>query len=809
MGIADDFEKNRSSVQYHLISKKWKKGGVLNVKTLILIGGVHKDMYPLSLCAPVGMSELFGKPVLEHMLVLLRAGGFREVVMVLGAGEQQVRDYFGDGTELGMSLRYSMQEGSWDTQSDPAWRQDEPVLVLSGDLLWNFDLGRMVQCHRERGGQATILLGQGTGGAQEWLTVTDEAGRVLSLTPSAGQGQRMTDQVSVGMAVLDPAALNGMPLRSGFENLVLQLLARCGTVYGQNAEGHWRRIRDNKDYLACVEDALRGAVKLEMGAPQQSAGVWSERPVPEGVTVIPPCWLGEGAVLERGSTVGPCVMLGRETRAERGSVVQRSVLLPGARVEELGTLYGAVLDRNAVAQRGAVLNMGTVLGARAVAGRRSVLLPGVKVWPGRAAPAGCRLSRSITEGEGYGVLRFGDNGVISGVLGEDMAPEGLVTIGSALGWEGKVGLGAFGGRGAHMLAQAAASAITASGAVVLHHDLECAAQGAWLAQRYQLPVSLFVEQSGERVFLHLFDRDGLPLSSARQGKIERRMMRGDFLRVQGGEIGRQEHAQVGRSEYIADAVRRGRLGRMGLRTLGVAVPGDSPAESTLRQCLTALGCRVTDRWEKGIPAFGLERGGFCLTAQDERGTLLEPEQLLPLVCLIEMEQGEGRLAVPEGVSAAVDLVAAGFGRDVLRLGRDGGQARSMYARMPWMWDGVFAAVRICSRMTLSGQSLEELMNKTPRFTTRKREVLLLCERGKVMGELARSCHRRLEGEHLRIREGNGWVCLQPLARRRALRVVAESADMEMAGELCDFYAKRIARVDRALHRQDAQGSVEN
>jgi len=85
----------------------------------------------------------------------------------------------------------------------------------------------------------------------------------------------------------------------------------------------------------------------------------------------------------------------------------------------------------------------------------------------------------------------------------------------------------------------------------------------------------------------------------------------------------------------------------------------------------------------------------------------------------------------------------------------------------------------------------------------------LCERGRVMGELARSCHRTLEGDGLRLREGNGWVCLQPLAGRRALRVVAESADMEMAGELCDFYARQVARTDRALSRQDAQGSEEN
>ena len=78
-----------------------------------------------------------------------------------------------------------------------------------------------------------------------------------------------------------------------------------------------------------------------------------------------------------------------------------------------------------------------------------------------------------------------------------------------------------------------------------------------------------------------------------------------------------------------------------------------------------------------MPAFSGLHGGLYLSAQDESGTLLDPGQLLTLVCLIEMEDGGGRVAVPDGASAAVDLVAAGFHGTALRLGRDGEQALSL------------------------------------------------------------------------------------------------------------------------------------
>ena len=71
-----------------------------------------------------------------------------------------------------------------------------------------------------------------------------------------------------------------------------------------------------------------------------------------------------------------------------------------------------------------------------------------------------------------------------------------MTIGGVLGCEGKVGLGYWGGNGARMLAQAAASGIAAAGGTPLAHDLECAAQAAWLAEHHQIPVSLFFGAGG-------------------------------------------------------------------------------------------------------------------------------------------------------------------------------------------------------------------------------------------------------------------------------------------------------------------------
>lgn len=741
------------------------------------------------------MLPLLGRRVVEHSLGMLKHHGITQVWVVLGPGQEGLREALREEETQGMELKFLIRK---QTEGRVAVLKScgdilggEDFLVLPGNAVCDFDLTAAIEFHRARQAAITLLLSARRATEEYSRVLTDREGRVTRL--EGAPGRISAGMTETGIYIVSPRALEHI---SQGTDLLPTLLAKGAGVYGCPGEGYWQPIGDWSDYLNCVADALSGKVRLDPGLPQRCPGVWSAAPLPADVTVVPPCWIGEGVELGGGCLIGPHVVLEKGSAVGARSLVQRCILFPGARAGERATLYGAVLCENARAECQAVLNEGVVLGENAVAEEGAILLEGVRLWEGQTAPAGSRLIHSLTPRTKMGTVRFGDGGVIRGVLGEDLGPEILMSIGSALGAEGRAALGHDGGVGARMLAQAAASGVTAAGGIALSHDLATPAQGAWLAQNYGLSVSLFIQQEGERVFLHFFGRDGLSLGRGRERKLEHALRQGVVPRMSAGRIGETDHLQVSSSDWAADVVRRARLKGPFPRQLTVAVPGDRPEERGLRTCLSLLGCRVTDHWERGVPAFGAEHGGFYLTAQDERGALLEPEQLLPLLCLIEMENGGGKVAVPDGASAAADLVAVGFGGQCLRLGRDGQRARELYASLPWLWDASFAAVRILSRMALAGEKLEGLMAKTPRFAARKREVPLTADRARVMWELAREHRGRLEGDGLRLRTGNGWVYLSPLARRQALRVVAESPDMELAAELCDLYVGRALRADR-------------
>ena len=785
------------------------------LKAVIMAGGEGTRLRPLSLGSPKPMTPLLGRPVMEHIINLLKKHKITDICVTLCYKPQAVMDYFGSGDRLGVRLTWFTEEEPLGTAGSVKNCMNhigaEDFFVISGDCVCDLDLSRLAQFHRERGAQATLGLYRHKTPLEYGLVLTSPEGRVERFVEKPGWGQVFTDQINTGIYVLSPAAMERVPKDTVWDvgkDLFPALLREGAPLCALALEGYWRDMGDCGAYLNAACDALSGKVQLDLGLPRRDGGVWSAQPLPPGLNVVPPCWVDEGVSLGKGCLIGPHAILERGSQVGQRAMVQRSILLENASAGERATLYGAILCKDASVRKGAVLNEGTVMGENSLAEEGAVLLERVKLWPGQTVPPGCRLARSITSGSQKGALRFGDSGAIRGVLGEDLGPEALLTLGSILGTEGPVGLGCSNTPGAGMLARAAAAGVAAAGGDAVIHTLESPVRGAGAAVHHGLALSLFVEESGGVVYLHLFDKNGLPLGRARERKLEHALLQGEVRRTRSGQVGRLRQSDLSQELWARELAERAGLHRPALRHPTVAVGESTPEDRALGWALAALGCKLEREWRPGIPAFRAQRGGFTLTAQDERGAVVDPGQLLALTALIEMENGCGKVAVPAGASAAVELVAAGYGGTVLRLDRDGEQAQALYAAQPWMRQGPAAAVRICSRMAVSGQKLETLVSKTPRFSSWRREVPLSSDRGRVMRALAKDQGRVPAGEGLRMRTGSGWVYLTPAARRSALRIIAEGPDLELAAELCDFFAGRTVELDRAISEQCAQDTDE-
>src|SRR3982750_4942907 len=129
------------------------------MKAVIMAGGEGTRLRPPTSTQPKPMMPLANRPMMEHIVRLLKEHGFDEIVVTLAFLPQAIRTYFGDGSEFGVRMVYATEEtprGTAGSVRNAMAELDEPFLVISGDVLTDIDLSEIVRVHDERGALATI-----------------------------------------------------------------------------------------------------------------------------------------------------------------------------------------------------------------------------------------------------------------------------------------------------------------------------------------------------------------------------------------------------------------------------------------------------------------------------------------------------------------------------------------------------------------------------------------------------------------------------------------------------------------------------
>src|SRR5437762_9023675 len=131
------------------------------MKAVIMAGGEGTRLRPLTSNQPKPMMPLANRPMMEHIVRLLKEHGFDEIVVTLAFLPQSIRNYFGDGSEFGVRMVYATEEtplGTAGSIRNAMDELDDTFLVISGDVLTDVGLSDIVRFHGEHEAMATIAL---------------------------------------------------------------------------------------------------------------------------------------------------------------------------------------------------------------------------------------------------------------------------------------------------------------------------------------------------------------------------------------------------------------------------------------------------------------------------------------------------------------------------------------------------------------------------------------------------------------------------------------------------------------------------
>ena len=189
-----------------------RRGGPM--KAVIMAGGEGTRLRPLTSNHPKPMLPMANRPMMEHVVNLLRQHGFEDIVVTVAFMANAIRTYFGDGSEFGVRMVYATEEtplGTAGSVRNARDELDERFLVISGDVLTDIDLSEVVAFHEKRGALATLALKAVDNPFEFGIVITNEDGAVERFLEKPTWGQVFSDTINTGIYVLEPEIFDFIP----------------------------------------------------------------------------------------------------------------------------------------------------------------------------------------------------------------------------------------------------------------------------------------------------------------------------------------------------------------------------------------------------------------------------------------------------------------------------------------------------------------------------------------------------------------------------------------------------------------------
>ncbi|MGI9119690.1 MAG: sugar phosphate nucleotidyltransferase [Acidimicrobiales bacterium] len=823
------------------------------MKAVIMAGGEGTRLRPLTSNQPKPMMSLVNRPMMEHIVMLLQRHGFDEIVVTVAFLANNIRTYFGDGSEFGVRMVYATEEtplGTAGSVRNAMDELDERFLVISGDVLTDIDLSDVVAFHDQRGALATIGLTAVENPLEFGIVITDDDGSIERFLEKPTWGQVFSDTVNNGIFVLEPEVFDYIPAGRpvDFSAEVFPALLEHGRpLFGHICEGYWEDVGTLEAYMLAHKDVLDAKVVVDVPGFRLEKGIWlgEGAEVDPRAEVVGPAVVGDNARVEAGARLGPYAVLGSNVMVRADADLERVVVHDNAYIGQGVGARGTVIGRSSDLRAGVRCEDGVVVGDECFVGQQAVLTAGVKIYPFKTVEAGAVVNSSLVwESRGARNL-FGRHGV-EGLANVDLTPEMATRVAMAYATILKKGATVTtsrdSSRAARMLKRAVQAGLNGAGVNV--EDLEVApvpvTRFQVRSQRSQGGITVrLVAGDAHSVVLRFFDGDGIDISTDLSRKIERLYYREDFRRVFPGDIGDigfpprsiELYTEALMSTVDAGAIRGhgfkvvvdyaygttafvmpNVLAKLGAEVLAVNPYASTPGASAFVRDAHAANVASLVRSSGSHLGAVIDPEGEHLTLiADDGHVLTDLEAVLAVVQLVTSTSEDGcRVALPVTVSAAAERIARGQGAEVvwtkvatsalmdaaltdgvaLAASLDGGFVSPAF--LP-AFDAVAALAKVLELLVRTGSRLSKVVATLPPTHVVRKEVRTPWEqKGTIMRTLVEEVDRPvvlLDG--VKVMYDDGWVLALPDPEEPLTHVWAEGASDDQANQRANELSERI------------------
>lgn len=760
------------------------------MKAVILAGGEGTRLRPLTCDLPKPLVPICGKPVLFYIMELLESCGCEEAAVAVRYKGEKIEAALGDGRYGKLRTFVSYEDkplGTAGCVKKAAADLGEPLVIISGDAMCDFDLAAIYERHLRSGASATIAV-RSVDDPREYGLILGEKGEVTGFSEKPSFINCRSDLANTGIYVISPEIFELIEDGKSvdFAKDVFPEMLRRGMKLGYYEEsGYWCDIGDIAAYKRCTADLIGGRIRAAL----------PERVIlPKNCAVSAESFVSKGAYISPKALAAGCSCIGAGAYISDGAKLHNATVMDGAFVGEGVTLNDCIVCANAKVGSGAAVYEGAVVGEGAVIGENAVVSSGVKIWNNKRIARGASVTADVKYGSAA-VPEITEDG-ICGATNTVITPEFAVRTGCAAAKISETGIAVScsEGEAAVCLKNAVLCGISSAGKT--SYDCGSVPLPALTRSAALLGADILVYVSAKvQTKISVFSAGMLPLKRSRERILQGAVSRGEYMTAgwdSFGEIKRFTGAKMLYESALAELC-------------AFTVPYDIRviSRSPDIRAICAPFAKLLSAGRERMTVTVSERGDSAEISCGE--TRIDPVSLTLLVCSTEARNGNDS-ALPFAFPRTAENAAAQFGRTILRYyessmdDRDE-EARRLAGQQLWLRDGFACAVKALRYMHDLGLSPRDALETLPRSSTADRFVRVSVPPQRVLDRLKAVPE---ENEGAVIGTDGERVFLRPDRRGTGIFLFAESCGAETAASLCDKAEKQIRSAVSALTQRNVR-----
>lgn len=252
--IDGDEIRNRS----HAIESILSKNLMSQIsRVLILAGGNGVKMRPFTYEMPKTMLPIHNRPLLEHILEVLRKYNLRDVVISTGYLGDKIQNHFGDGSRFGAQIKYSTVTKETGTaqpvRKAKNFLDGSSFLVVYGDVLADINLDDFIEFHESHKGVVSMAL-TSVRDTEDWGVVKLHGSKIIEFTEKPNK-EIASHLINSGIYIFRKEIFDYISLKTkSLEKDVFPKLAKQGKLFGYSFSGKWFDVGTPKIYEKVLKE---------------------------------------------------------------------------------------------------------------------------------------------------------------------------------------------------------------------------------------------------------------------------------------------------------------------------------------------------------------------------------------------------------------------------------------------------------------------------------------------------------------------------------------------------------------------------